>query len=136
MQTISRRRVLSSGGLPSRCTRSSRYLATEATSESSASALNDVPPPTGSVATTKRPREWSRPLANGVIKAYDEAVALIRHDSNLKMRELHRVQKEMEGADASLKKGLEGRLQKLQIESQINLPEIRWQMKEGLGQYT
>ncbi|KAG9001949.1 hypothetical protein FRB95_002031 [Tulasnella sp. JGI-2019a] len=105
-----------------------RFLSTEVVPEPSTPSA-----PLASSSTPKVPRQWTRPIANGVIKAYDEALALIRHDSNVKLREVQRVRKDLEAAsEAGQKAELEGRLQKLEIESQINLPEVRWGMKEGL----
>lgn len=62
-------------------------------------------------------------------KAYDEALALIRRDSNAKLRELGVLKKRAE-EQPELRKAV----QKLEIESQINLPEVRWNLANGLGE--
>ncbi|KAG8873024.1 hypothetical protein FRB97_007073 [Tulasnella sp. 331] len=127
MQNAAKRRVVPSRNLQAKSYFQPRFLSTEAVAETSSTSSLPLP------SSSKTPRQWTRPIANGVIKAYDEALALIRHDSNVKMREVQRLRKELEMAtEASQKLEIEARLQKLKIESQINLPEVRWGMKEGL----
>ncbi|KAG8992288.1 hypothetical protein FRB90_001047 [Tulasnella sp. 427] len=72
--------------------------------------------------------EWSRPIARGLNKAYDDALALIQKDSAKKTEELHKRRKALQGeTDVAKAK----RLEKLEIESQINLPEVHWNIKHG-----
>jgi hypothetical protein len=71
-------------------------------------------------------RQWNRPLEPGVNKAYDEALALIRRDSNRKIAELRRLQKSSENQPKE-------QMRKLEIDSRINLPEVHWNIKHGQG---
>lgn len=130
MHNAAKGRVVASRTLPAKSYCRSRFLSTEV---AAAEELATPSPPLAS--SSKAPRQWTRPIANGVIKAYDEALALIRHDSNVKIREVQRLLKELDAAaEPGQKQEVEARLQKLEVESQINLPEVRWGMKEGLGQ--
>lgn len=91
-----------------------------------------TPPP----ATPRASRTWSRPLAGGVNKAYDEALALIKRDSQSKLQEITRIRGELDapGVDEFAKARLEQRLRKLEIESEVNLPEVQWGVKNGIGE--
>ncbi|KAF9513867.1 hypothetical protein BS47DRAFT_1485340 [Hydnum rufescens UP504] len=88
-------------------------------SSGSASSLAD--------STTESPMKkiWTRPLEPGVLPAYDEALAYIERDSENKRAELERLRKQT-NPKASVEV-----LEKLEIESQINLPEVRWNFKQG-----
>lgn len=62
--------------------------------------------------------EYQRPLAPGVLPAYDLAVELLQQDS-VKKKEM--LEKE---TDPKRKKQLE-------IQSTVNLPEVRWAFAQG-----
>lgn len=75
--------------------------------------------------------QWKRPVAPGVVKAYDEALALLKKDSKLKTRELQQRTKASKDTGA-----LNDQLFKLELESQVNLPEVRWAVKNGHGEWS
>ena len=77
------------------------------------------------VATTSEPRKWRRPLEIGVLPAYDEALAYIEKDAAAKRERLEALRKVNDGTVSSKD------LIKLEIESEINLPEIRWGFENG-----
>ncbi|KAK7040598.1 hypothetical protein R3P38DRAFT_429814 [Favolaschia claudopus] len=100
----------------------------------------------------KRPRRWNMPLPEGILPAYDEALKLIRKDSynvrkeaNVLRREvdrLHRVLSgEVEGeklegeAKIAVEAALEakrGKLHILDVQSEVNLPEVRWSVANAM----
>lgn len=83
----------------------------------------------------KRPREWNRPLAPGVLPAYDEALRLLRADSCT-------LKDELEGINARIEAAPEGedveKLRKkaaiLEVQSEINLPDVRWRFRNKMGE--
>ncbi|KAI6153165.1 phosphatidylethanolamine-binding protein [Pisolithus tinctorius] len=86
-----------------------------------------------------RPREWHRPLAFGVLPAYDEALKYIKADSEaLKTQEQHlraALAETKASADPNTEvvQEMEKKLEILQIQSQVNLPEVRWKAKNGMA---
>ncbi|KAJ7151686.1 phosphatidylethanolamine-binding protein [Mycena filopes] len=94
----------------------------------------------------KRPRRWNRPLPEGVLPAYDEALKVIRLDARIvraeaqkKRREVERVHKVLSGevpeqkVEGEEKKILEGELEALpdmSIPAHRHLVEQRWR-KDG-----
>ena len=68
-----------------------------------------------------------RPLEPGALPAYDEALAYIERDATDKRAELtrRRQMKDQEGRQWSAEQ-----LEKLEIESEINLPEVRWNFQQ------
>lgn len=87
-----------------------------------------------------RPRQYSRPIGVGILPAYDHALAYIKRDSSLRKMELEKYLAELEAAEKDGKDLLEiERLQEkvkiLEVQSEINLPSVRWKAKNGLGVY-
>lgn len=72
-------------------------------------------------------KKWVRPLEPGALPAYDEALAYIERDAADKRAELtrRRQMKDQEGRQWSAEQ-----LEKLEIESEINLPEVRWNFQQ------
>jgi len=77
------------------------------------------------VAITSEPKKWSRPLGIGVLPVYDEALAYIEKDAAIKRERLESLRKANDGSVSS------EALIKLEIESEINLPEVRWKFENG-----
>lgn len=88
----------------------------------------------------EKPREWKRPIAFGVLPAYDEALRYIMKDSSA-------LKKEAEGLRTSIKKEegnsdrdevalekLRAKLNVLEVQSEINIPEVRWKVANGMGE--
>jgi large subunit ribosomal protein L35 len=87
------------------------------------------------------PRTWNRPLAPGVLPAYDEALKIINRDSAA-------LKKQYEGLRAVLRKldageevkgdqisgTLKEKLKILEVQSEINLPSVRWTIANGMGE--
>jgi hypothetical protein len=98
------------------------------------------------------PRKWNRPLAEGVLPAYDLALKVIRTDSiqlcnDATELEAHITKKEVkvqalrgpmvESAhehEEALEKMRE-KLYILQVQSQINLPDVRWRVANAMGAF-
>ncbi|KAJ4480333.1 hypothetical protein C8R41DRAFT_869134 [Lentinula lateritia] len=110
-----------------------------------------VDPATTTVNTKRRPqisvdkpKNWNRPIAEGVLPAYDEALKLIMRDSEDLSKEARKVGKEIDALEAqaeaeeaqgntekfnSILEELESLRKKyhiLSVQSQINMPSVRW----------
>lgn len=70
-------------------------------------------------------KTWTRPLEPGVLPAYDEALAYIERDAANKRAELERLRKQTNPTVSAEV------LEKLEIESEINLPDVRWNFNQG-----
>ena len=96
------------------------------------------------------PRKWNPPVKPGTLPVYDEALKVIKEDSISLKKELKAVQariseieKELLGASSEAKEGLEKELKELkekvdilEVQSEINLPWIRWYAANGMGMLT
>jgi large subunit ribosomal protein L35 len=71
---------------------------------------------------------WKRPLAPGRIPAYDEALLLIQRDAEAKRAQL-------EELCQSKPEGWGKKVAKLEIESEVNLPEVRWRFRKGNSKF-
>lgn len=91
--------------------------------------------------TPERPRQWNRPLAPGVLPAFDEAHRYIRRDSHLLRAEAEYNRSALRDAenspnpDPELIKGLKKKLTTLEVQSEVNRPEVRWYFRNGLGEH-
>lgn len=92
----------------------------------------------------QRPREWNRPLAPGVLPAYDLALEYIQEDSKNLKRELEELREKIKAAeslpegeqDAEALRKLRKKADILEIQSEINLPDVRWKARNGMGQFS
>lgn len=83
--------------------------------------------PAASAPDSTTPKKWSRPVEPGVLPAYDEALAYIERDTAAKRAELTRLRSaKAESAWTA------AQLEKLEVESEVNLPEVRWNFEQGL----
>lgn len=104
-------------------------------------------PPLRPAISAVTPRKWNRALAEGVLPAYDLALKVIRTDSirlgeeakNLRVRidekEAERQTKtvpEQVLLDEELR-ALREKLNILQVQSEINLPDVRWKVDNAMG---
>lgn len=89
----------------------------------------------------RNPRKWNRPIAPGVLPAYDEALKIIERDSSNLKNEAHELKvaiAKAEAAEMTDEKALEKLTQKLkvvEVQSQINLPSVRWIVANGMGEH-
>jgi len=89
----------------------------------------------------ERPRQWNRPLAFGVLPAYDEALKYIKTDSEILKTEIQQLQASLEKLATALEPNTdviqktEEKLSILEIQSQVNLPEVRWKVRNGMGMF-
>lgn len=89
--------------------------------------------------TLENPREWSRPIGVGVLPAYDEALEYIKRDAVARTRELEGYRADLAKAesaqvvDAVEVQRLQEKVQILEVQSEINLPTIRWKARNGMG---
>lgn len=135
--------------------------------ESSTSTPNDPPPQRQGPrfkCITKRPpisnaspREWCRPLAPGVVPAYDLALELLEADStriksealvlreDIRIKEEQRIAmtiKETEDARVAVNKlddeleALRTKLRILEVQAEANLPNVRWRVANAMRKYT
>jgi len=82
---------------------------------------------------SRRLKPWSRPIRSGINQAYDQALVLIRNDADAKNKELEKIQTKLNSLEPSTSEyqDLRRKVQKLEISSKINLPEVRWNFKQG-----
>lgn len=87
----------------------------------------------------EHPRQWSRPLAVGVLPAYDEALEYIKRDSQKQKSILEQYRVELAEAESAKKvnralvEKLKEKVHILEIQSEINLPSVRWKARNALG---
>lgn len=90
--------------------------------------------------TLEHPRQYSRPIARGVLPVYDLALQYIEEDAKVLTQELEDVRKALKvaetGGDADRQQALAEKARILEIQSQVNLPEVRWKAANGLGKYS
>jgi large subunit ribosomal protein L35 len=87
-----------------------------------------------SLAALGKTAGWNRPLAPGVLPAYDEALKLLRADSRTLKTELEGVQKKLEGLNGKEGEALRKKANILEVQSEINLPDVRWKARNGQGE--
>lgn len=86
-----------------------------------------------------RPRQWNRPVVKGSLPAYDQAIRVIQEDSASLKQELEHYQKMLADtklvpdADPETVQQLEEKVHILEVQSEVNLPDVRWKFKNGLG---
>jgi large subunit ribosomal protein L35 len=90
--------------------------------------------------TLDRPRQYMRPIGVGVLPAYDEALKYIKKDSAKLKRQLSGVQAELgkvqtseDPQEAEQVQKLQEKVHILEVQSEINLPSVRWKARNGLG---
>ncbi|KAK2462118.1 hypothetical protein APHAL10511_006581 [Amanita phalloides] len=106
------------------------------------------------------PRKWNRPLAEGVLPAYDLALELIQKDSHGLKREARALQAEIDAAEAKIQsmfhdkdagktfqegvlevkdqeiESMRKKLHILEVQSEINLPSVRWKVANAMVDMT
>lgn len=87
----------------------------------------------------QHPREWNRPLAFGVLPAFDEALKVIKEDSIALKHEVKALEeaiareKETSQPDQHVLLELENKLRILEVQSEINFPQVRWKCANGMA---
>lgn len=108
---------------------SRRSLATSASSQASTS--------TSAASTSSGAVAYSRPIPEGKLPAYDEAVAFIEQDKQERLKAIEEAKKQMQSLSADAKAGerivLYNTIQANEIASLINDPETRWKFRNGQG---
>ena len=86
--------------------------------------------------TLERPRDWCRPVAPGVLPAYDEALRYIAVDSRSIKHEAQALAATLDGGKvpADETQDARTRLETLEIMSEVNLPWVRWKAANGMGE--
>ncbi|KAF8060919.1 phosphatidylethanolamine-binding protein [Lyophyllum atratum] len=107
-------------------------------------------PPQRPPISAEAPRKWNRPIAEGVLPAYDLALKLIRTDSirvgeeadavRQTVKELEGKVEELGGWGSEAAREVEVELEKkrarlniLEVQSQVNLPEVRWRVTNAMA---
>jgi large subunit ribosomal protein L35 len=87
--------------------------------------------------TLERPRKYMRPVGRGVLPAYDLALKYIKKDSGNLKNELAEVKAQLDSGKLSSEEAdkLTEKAHILEVQSEINLPSVRWKMRNGLGMY-
>ncbi|KAI0089880.1 phosphatidylethanolamine-binding protein [Irpex rosettiformis] len=85
--------------------------------------------------TLERPRQYMRPLGVGVLPVYDFAVNYIKQDSTNLKHELASFKTELESGKLSPEDAerVKEKIAILEIQSEINLPSVRWKARNGLA---
>lgn len=83
----------------------------------------------------ERPREWHRPIARGVLPAYDEALRVISRDAKIVQKEASELRAKLMKGEFSGEAGVQAKekLDILDIMGHVNLPDVRWKARNGLG---
>ncbi|KAI0358822.1 PEBP-like protein [Trametes cingulata] len=87
------------------------------------------------------PREWCRPIAKGVEPAYDYALRYILKDAAFIRKELEALRAELAEAerkpegerDEAALQSMRERVGILEIQSEVNLPDVRWKARNGMA---
>ncbi|CDO71759.1 hypothetical protein BN946_scf184920.g43 [Trametes cinnabarina] len=98
----------------------------------------------GRKAAPQTPKEWCRPIAKGVEPAYDYALKYILKDSKFLKKELEELraaveaeEKKPEGErDEGALQDMRERVGILEIQSEVNLPDVRWKARNGMADMT
>ncbi|KAF8876496.1 phosphatidylethanolamine-binding protein, partial [Infundibulicybe gibba] len=79
------------------------------------------------------PRKWNPPLRAGALPAYDLALSLLRRDSAALRAEARGVRTHLEqGQDTDTEEALRKKLAVLEVQSEVNLPEVRWRVANAM----
>ncbi|KAF8213817.1 phosphatidylethanolamine-binding protein [Mycena galopus ATCC 62051] len=92
----------------------------------------------------KRPRRWNMPLPAGVLPAYDEALKLIRKDAWNVRKEAKRQRRDVDRLHRVLSgevperpraqlEAKRAKLHVLDVQSEVNLPEVRWSVANAMA---
>ncbi|KAF9456690.1 phosphatidylethanolamine-binding protein [Collybia nuda] len=99
--------------------------------------------------STAAPRKWNRPLAEGVLPAYDLALKVIRTDSIRLTEEADALEVHISEAEKGVLEGggygaeavrekeaeleqMREKLHILRVQSEVNLPEVRWRVANAM----
>lgn len=147
-------------------------MSTTAPDAVTSSPVDNAPPPSEGTASTRgrkkkcppkrapishaSPREWCRPLAPGVLPAYDLALDLLKADSAQIKSEAELLRTKIQAAEEqrleeTSKQGedtlanlsrldeelevLRKKLKILEVQSEINLPDVRWKVANAMRMY-
>ena len=85
--------------------------------------------------TLERPRQYMRPLGVGVLPVYDLAVNYIKQDSANLKHELAGLKTELQSGKLTPEEAerVQEKIDILEIQSEINVPSVRWKARNGLG---
>ncbi|PCH33086.1 PEBP-like protein [Wolfiporia cocos MD-104 SS10] len=89
----------------------------------------------------EHPRQWNRPIAKGVLPAYDFALEYVRADSDALDEELKQLRETIRAAiavpegerDVQRIEELKEKARILEIQSEANLPDVRWKAWNGMA---
>ncbi|KAG6850183.1 hypothetical protein H0H93_016863 [Arthromyces matolae] len=126
--------------------------ATDSTTNGRRRRRNPIPPKRPNI-SFENPRKWNAPLAPGVIPAYDLALQVIERDSQFLIHEAAVLRKEIGAMELKVKelggwgsdgaKDVEAAMEKkreklkiVEIQSQINLPDCRWNVNNAMADMT
>ena len=84
------------------------------------------------VSRPAKPMQWTRPHAPGEIPLYDMALRIIEEDSARHNAEITRLQvlSKKDPQNEQLRRDIE----KIEILSEVNVPEVRWKSENGYGE--
>jgi large subunit ribosomal protein L35 len=104
-----------------------RAFAAQAASSASSSQAENA----AEVSRPVKPTQWTRPHVSGEVPIYDMAMRIIEEDSARHKSEIVRLQalSEKEPQNEQLRRDIE----KLEILSEVNVPEVRWKFENGYG---
>jgi hypothetical protein len=105
-----------------------RAFATQATSSAFSSQVESA----AQVSKPAKPTHWTRPHAPGEVPLYDMALKIIEEDSALHKAEIARLQVLLEKDPQN--EQLQRDIGKIEILSEVNVPEIRWKFENGYGE--
>lgn len=92
--------------------------------------------------TLEHPRQYNRPVAAGALPVYDYALEYIKRDSKLRKQELEEYRTLLQKAESTPDwnpedlERLKEKIHILEVQSEINLPSVRWKARNGMGEYS
>lgn len=101
------------------------------------SLSRSAPQASASTSASSSASSYSRPIPEGSLPAYDEALAYIEQDKQEKLKSLEELNKKLQslGSDASKSSriDLQNQITATEIASLVNDPETRWKFRHGQG---
>jgi len=117
------------------CLNASHFTSRRAFASQAASAASGSPSENAAeVSKPAKPTQWTRLHAPGEVPLYDMALKIIEEDSARQKAEIARLQafSEEHPQNEQLRRDIE----KVEILSEVNVPEVRWKFENGYGEDT
>ncbi|KZO99629.1 PEBP-like protein, partial [Calocera viscosa TUFC12733] len=115
------------------CSRGPAVLRRVYTTPSSAPSADPSAASTSSDSSPPSPPTYTPPLSPGQLEIYDLSLSLLLSDKARKLDQLSSLRAELPTLPADAQALAQKKLSKLEVDAEINDPEVRWRHKRGLG---